>query len=438
MATTVPIPEWKLFARIANETAWNTNAATVDWNIGGNGGGASGWRDLPVARDTILMTPNPNVTFPEYQAGKRAINQQAPIEGAFTTEGEVPMLFFPELVDPLFEAYMGDVTRTPTAGAAALASTAFASVSTLDTQPNGTEQLKFVISSSTASSSAVINIVQNAVTVETITIGTSASSVDGDYYSKGAYDGSSNAVSFTVSGTVTSGNVVISGIDLNTNVFTLTNNPPSTFKLEEGGLARSGSSSNFYNGVAIPSMTLEFDRTAADGMITVTAPLVSRFPATATAGTWASDAKNYYHPFAGWTASITKDGSSFDKLQGATITINPNNALFAVSSGNQQPSGAVSKGAMVTLSLNILPEDSTEWDAFVAQTVADYHIVFTSPNNIVDSTKWTTTFEFSEAYIGNYESGIVDDLVGADLSMTMTDDASDGIIKVTNVCRMPV
>jgi len=439
MAVTVPIPSWKIYGRIAQESAFNTNVATADWNIGGNGGGVYGWRDLPVSVDTVMMQPTVNNIFPAVSAGKRGINQSPPVAGAYSSPGSIPMMYYPELIDPLFQLVMGSSARTPTAGSAALAATAFASVATLDTQPDGTEQLKFVIASSTAASAASIDIIQSAVTVETITIGTSASSVDGDYYSKGAYDGSSNAITFSVSGTVTAGTVAISGIDLNTNVHTFSTTPTAvTAKLEEGGLPKYGTNSGYYNGLVVPSMEITFDRTAADGMVTVTCPVDSRFPAAAAAGTFADDANLYYKARAGWSASFTKGGAAFDKVQSFTMNIMGNAQLFSVSTGDQQPGGAVYQGSEVTMQMAILEEDNTEWAAFTANTVGDYHMVLTSPDYIVDTTYWTTTFEFTKAYIETHESSVNDGLVRSDIGFRTIEDTSDGALKVTNVCRMPI
>lgn len=437
MAVTVPKEFWKQFYRIQIESSFGAGGGTADWNIGGNGGGATGWRDIPVIPGSVNINPKEAQIKPTYAAGKRAMNQQAPVPGAYSVDGSFEMPVYPELIDPFLEAVLGSDSRTPTAGAAALASTLFASVATLDTQPDGTEQLKFVIASSTASSSATIDIIQNAVTVETITIGTSASSVDGDYYSKGAYDGSVNAITFTVGGTVTSGTVVISGIDSNSNVFTLGNTNPS-LKVEEAGQPRSASNSGYYTGVVIPTLQFNFDRTALDGLLMSTATLEAQFVADAAAGTYGNDPKLYYHPLGGWTASITKDGSAVEKLQSADFTIAGNSHLFPVASGAQNPSGATYGAAEVTGTLNIIPEDATEWNEYVGQTVQDVHLLFTSPNNIVDSTKWTILFEFSELYIEDYQENVVNDMFGAALQFHTTDDASDGIVKATIVSRMPV
>lgn len=437
MAAPTPKQLWEQCFRGAFEASWGAGGGTADWNIGGNGGGATGWRDIAVVPGSVRINPTEAQIFAEYSASKRAMNQQPPVAGAYDSPGSFEMSFIPELMYPFFKAVMGGVANVETAGSAALSSTAFASVATLDTQPDGTEVLKFVISSSTAASAAAINIIQNAATVETITIGTSASTVDGDYYSKGAYDGSVNAITFSVDGTVTSGLVVISGVDYVTNTFTMANTNPS-MQIEEGGQPKSATNSSYYAGAVFTDLVLTFDRTAADGLLMATTNFMTKFPTFAAAGTWANDAALYYHPFAGVTASLTKGGAAFDKLVSLDLTITGGTTLFSVASGDQDKAGPDYAPSSLTGTFTILPEDATEWNAFVGQTVGDYHVVFTSPNSIVDSTKWTATIELTKTYIETYVENAQTNQFGAAMGIRTIDDATDGIVKVTTVSRMPV
>lgn len=436
---TVPVPKslWGQFFRAQFEATFAGTVGTADWNIGGNGGGANGFRDLAVMPNSVRITPTETQVFLENAAGKRALNQQAPVPGQYETTGSFEMPFVPELIYPIFRSVLGGVSNVETAGSAALASTLFASVATLDTQPDGTEVLKFVIASSTAASGAAINIIQNAVTVETITIGDNAGSVDGNYYSKGAYDGSVNAITFSIAGTVTGGTVVISGVDYVTSTITPANTNP-TMKLEEAGQPKSASNSGYYAGTAFKDFELNFDKTALDGLVMLTTNFASKFYAAAAATTYGNDVATYYHPFGGWTVTFTKGGVAFDKVQTMTLTVDGGTEHFRVASGDQDVAGLSYGPQQVTLALSILPEDATEWDAFVGQTVGDYHIVITSPNNIVDSTKWTTTIELTKAYIETYAEATSNNEFSADIAMRTIEDSSDGIIKITHVSRMPV
>lgn len=436
---TAPVPKqlWQQFYRAQFETAFGAGGGSVDWNIGGNGGGATGWRDLAVIPGTVGITPTEAQIFMANAAGKRPLNQQPPVPGAYDVTGSFEMPVLPELIYPIFRSIMGGVSNVETAGSAALVATAFASVATLDTQSDGTEMLKFVIASSTAAAGAAINIIQSTVTVETITIGDNAGSVDGNYYSKGAYDGSSAAITFTVDGTVTSGMVTISGIDKVTNTFTMATTNPF-MKLEEAGQPKSAANSSFYTGTAFKDVTLAFDRTAADGLLMATPTFASKFPTFATAGTYANDAALYYHPLGAWTASLTKGGSAFDKVQSISLVIDGGTVLFPVASGGQDSAGGSFADQQVSGTFTILPEDSTEWNNFVGQTAGDYHLIFTSPNFIVDTDPWLITIEMTALYFETYVENAQAGMFGADLGIRPIDEATDGIIKITTVTRMPV
>jgi hypothetical protein len=436
MAVPTPKPLFKQFFRIQAESSYGAGGGSADWNIGGNGGGTVGWRDLPVVPGSVNIEPVETAIFAEVATGKRAMNQQPPVGGLYDVTGSFEMPAFPELVDPILLGVMGGVARVETAGSAAKSAVSFASLATLDTQSDGTEVLKFVIASSTAASGASIDIIQNAVTVETITIGTNAGSVDGNYYSLGAYDGSVNAITFSIAGTVTSGMVTVSGVDFVTNTFTMadTNN---SYKIEEAGQPRSASDSSFYTGAALVDAVFSFDKTAADGLLTLTTNFAAQFPASATVGTFGNHAALYYNPLAGWNVTFTKDGAAYDKVTTLDFTIHGGTELFQVASGDQNPGGLSYGSQWIEGTVGILAEDATEWNDFVGQTEADYHIIFTSPQNIVDTTKWTITIEATKLYLETYvEDTQQDNLFGASLGIRTVEDSSDGIVKITVVSRL--
>jgi hypothetical protein len=246
-----------------------------------------------------------------------------------------------------------------------------------------------------------------------------------------------NAITFSVDGTVTAGQVVVSGVDYVTNTFTMSTSNPS-MKIEEAGQPKSGSNSSFYTGALFKELTLAFDRTALDGLLTATPTFNSKFPTFATAGTYGNDAALYYHPLGGWTASLTKDGSAFDKVQTASLVIDGGTVPFVVASGDQDPAGASYADQQFSGTFTILPEDGTEWNDFVGQTEADYTLVFTSPSYIVDTTPWLITIEMTALYLETYVENAQEGMFGADLGIRTIDEATDGIIKITTRTRMPV
>lgn len=432
---------WSRFFRVRTESSWNaaTPGGGADWALGGIGGGANGWFELPVIKDSDGLQPKSTIIYPGVMAGSRAMNAALPIAGAYPTElGNLEFNFYPELVDRFFRAVFGTVARTETAGTAAQASTAFASLATLTTQPTGNEQLKFVIASSTASSSAAINILEGGVVKETITIGTSASSVNGSYYSKGGY-GAGGTVTFSVAGSVTSGLVTVSGIGYSTNVFTVGNSTPSLV-IEQGGRPEAGSgNSEFFPGCVVPTLVLSYDRSAPDNQLMCNATIQGLNPTTATAGTFANHAAKFYQPFAGWTAAATIDGAAWSEIAAMQLTIQPNTGLYAVSSGAQNPSGKLEGEVEVFGTITLLPDGNSRWADYRASTVRNVEIEFLTPFYVTGTTPYRLLLEMTQTTFSDYTRNRQQNLAqGAELAFRTIYDSSDGPIKATTRCRLPV
>ncbi len=210
---------YKRFWRIstAADPPSTTPETKPDWNTDITG---NGWVDYPEGGDNNLNYLIPHIA-PTISSGIRSAKTVTPVAGRQDPAlGQLAAPLMVETWDRTGIIHMGPPVRTPTAGAAALASTAWLSIATLDTQPGPTEQLSFTIASSTDATGAILSIIQDAVTVETIVIPDSVSSVDGVYYSKKGYDGTTDAITFTVAGTITAGTVTIAGILSTSSVFT--------------------------------------------------------------------------------------------------------------------------------------------------------------------------------------------------------------------------
>ena len=67
---------WSRFFRYRSESAWNaaTPAGGADWALGGIGGGANGWFELPVIKDSDGLQPKSTIIYPSTMAGSRAMN----------------------------------------------------------------------------------------------------------------------------------------------------------------------------------------------------------------------------------------------------------------------------------------------------------------------------------------------------------------------------
>lgn len=435
-------PQWQNYWRVSREAAFGSTVnGDFSWN---EVPGIGGWLDFP-PMDIDGLNATQVTIFPTGQSGSRGMHNAAPVAGAYEPDlGSLEFPVYPELIDPFLYNLFGQVTRTPTAGVAAQASTAFASLATLTTQPDNTEMLKFSISGSTASSSAQINIIQNSVTVETINIGTSVSSVDGDYYSKGGYDGSTNDITFTVSGAVTGGNVIVSGVDYVTNVFTaITGATVPTLQIEQGGRPEAGAgNSEFFTGVVAPSINLSYDRRAADGVLAAAMPLQGLFPgAGSTKTTFANDAVKYYKPMAGWTgtALINNVAGSCNRIVSMNLDFLSNNTLLSASCGSRQPSEAIPGQFEISGTMIIRPDDETDWNNYVNTAVQGLSFDFVTPYFVDGTIGYQFKIEMSEAYIISYTRSRDGEAQTAELGFQASyNDTDSGPIKITTRSRMPI
>jgi hypothetical protein len=433
---------WPRYWRVSTEASFAaaTPGTKAEWILGGNGGGANGWMDFPVNRDQDGLQPKSTLVFPNVAGGVRAMNTADPVAGAYDPAlGALTVPVYPELFDRVLYSIMGGVQRAETAGSAAKASTAFASLADLDTQPNGTEQLKFTIAASTAASSAAINIIQNGATVETITIGSNAGTVNGVYYSKGAYNGSINAITFSVAGTVTDGTVVVAGVDLTTSTFTQGNTNPS-LAIEQGGRQEAGSgNSEFFHGVIVPQCQLTWDRATVDSMLMANLTLQGLFSGAATKTTYANDTDKYYKPLMAWHCTATLDAVTTTELVAVSLNLNNNNELYAVQAGSQNPTGQVPGEFEVFGELTVLPADATLWTAYRNATNKTLVLNFQTPFYIVDTTPYQLQFTMTRVFFGDYTRNRQNQAQGATIPFRAIYNSTDsGAVKIVKKDRMPI
>lgn len=434
---------WRQFLRCRIESSFGgANPQTAnDWNQGVAPGGANGWIDIYDAVDGVGLVPNIPLIFPTGKSGVALMNTADPVPGAQEPGlGQLSFPVYPELSDRFLQTAMGVPTRTPTAGAAAQASTAFASLATLTAQPADNEQLSFTIASSTAASGASINIIQNGVTVETINIPDSASSVDGVYYMRGfVQDGTTNNVTFTVAGTVTGGMVTVAGIsyvDVNFKVLT---DKPSMVIEHAARVERGIANSEFYPGCKTPTLQFAYDRAAADNLWTLTAPINGLAPTVATKTTYADEASKYYRPLAGWNTTVTIDDVLNTEFISANINVNPNSEHFATSTGNRGPTQAVEGLLEAFGTFTTIPNNTDRWDDFDGGTPFKLEIEVLTPYFIEGSTPYRYKFTFNRAYIQTYERQAQGAAQGASLAFRgVRNDTDVGPCQVDVRGRLPV
>src|SRR3990172_13002509 len=131
-------PPFLEYVRYRFEASYGAAAPQTasNWNIGGNGGGVNGWFELPVIK-TAEAQPKSPLIYPMTKSGGRHMNVALPVAGSNPPEqiGSYEFPIYPVLIDRIWQAIFGAVSRVETAGVAAQASTAFSSLAALTTPP---------------------------------------------------------------------------------------------------------------------------------------------------------------------------------------------------------------------------------------------------------------------------------------------------------------
>lgn len=408
-------------------------------------GGSTGWIDALDSLDGAGLQSNAPLIFPSGKVGARFMNNLPPVAGSRLPElGSLTLPVIPDMFVRWLAGIFATNTITPTAGIAAKSSVAFASLATLDTQPDSLEQLVFTIAASTAATGAIINIIQDAQTVESINIGTSGSSVNGVYYSKGAYDGSVNAITFSVAGTVTSGTVVVSGLDYTTHNFKFASTPAPSLVIEQRARVEEGSAnSEFFPGCKIPTCQLAFDRNTQDNLLLATLGIIGLAPTVATSTTYAGDAiagsDAVYLATAGWTGAIQIDDVANLEVVSANININSNDEIYSVASGTQSPTAAAEGLAEFTADLTVIPTDTTRWDDYQAATSRKIELEFLTPHLVNGSTPYQVKITANNVYVATYQRANQSAVQSATMTLRGVYNSTDaGPCQVDVRARMPI
>lgn len=392
--------------------------------------------DLPVIQSSPGLTFNRAIISPLMAAGGRAMNAATPIAGADNPElGTLDAIFYPELMKDLLEGLMGLRTPTDTPGTAALAATTFNSMSgqALDTEPTGSEVLEFTIASSTASASPTIQILSGAVLVETVVLPTSASSIDGTYRSVGGHPG---PITITTTGTVTAGTLAVAGIAYQTNVFQISDTVVNSYAIEQAKRPepRATFESHFFPGCVIEALEFAFDRSAADGLLTVTATISGLQPIGAASTTPDQSVALFSMPFAAWMATLQLDDVDWGEVQSLTLTVTANNGLYAVASGNQAPDNTRTGFFEVVGSIVIIPADGARYDDYIAATEAKLNVIFTTSAFVSGAVPWSFDLEMDKEYIETYENAVDDQLNTATLAIRARQGTAQ-VLEATMVSR---
>ena len=370
--------------------------------------------------------------FPQGQAGKRAMNNRAPVVGRKWSDGsfnyEITSDFFPLLAyaamgslssnmipstepDLLLEELLpGAASKSlvllnqPSDGGAiirfhipeAAVSGGWISLSGIDSYGNGASE---VISFSTAGS------------FWTRTSFSSIAASGIEVYSDGA------------------GTLNIQGVQAYEHIISIneTSNPSLSIERHGDPTAGATSMSRMYTGMVVQELSMNTPAEARDGLVTGAVTLEGNPTATCVATSLNSVSAVRVWP--SWSLSFSRENITYDKVVNFSMDFTAGNRNYRTAAGAQNPQGAVYLGQELTGAIDILLNDETEYNRWQGA----------SSNSMVAKwdSNWKLTSTLNQLIYASMNSLYFEDLSKSEddglLQMTgdfrTINDANNGLIK---------
>lgn len=422
-------PTWKRGLRITREATWGTTPTAGNYNEGGKT-----FSILTTSAPGSLQPNAPHI-IPMGQVGKRSMHQYAPVPGRRRAEGSLDIPFASDTGGLLLAAAIGGVSTvlTADAGNPLKASGAIgASPATIGsiTAPANGAFLAFVIASATGGSGsiAVAGVTADGETVtETVAV-----SGNGTFYTQRSYasiTGNQVVVTHTLTGSPT---ITVNGYLKATHTISQSDSNFSLTIEEHGDPSAGSGNAWFYKGSLIRNLGIAFDAADQQGLLVLSADFVGKYPVAATKTTFQQPV---HVPFPAWTAAITRDGSSYNRVRSFNATYATGSDVVDTANGTQDPQGPFYGSRSLTGQVTFALEGSQEYDDWEDIVVRDFAIVFTTPFNLsVDTTAYhALTLDLAQVYLTNFTPGDDNGLATATFDFYTRDDATDGILEATLV-----
>lgn len=401
-------------------------------NSSTNPGWWQGGRWFDITTDGLPDLDDRQATiFPQGQAGKRAMNNRAPVVGRKWSDGsfnyEITSDFFPLIA----YAAMGSLSSNMIPGT---------DFDLLVEEPIAAGTSKNLVLADQPSDGGAI--------LRFYLTGTSTGgwfSVSGiDSYGNGA----SEVISFSSAGSfwtrtsfsavgasgirVWSGNaatLTIQGIQAYEHIVSVneTSNPSLSFERFGDPTAGDTSRTRFYTGMVVQNFTLDTPAETRDGLVTGSVSLEGNPTATCAATNLNSVSAVRVWP--SWSLSLTREGVAYDKVMNFSMDFTAGNRNYRTATGFQNPQGAVYLGQELTGSIDILLNDESEYNRWQGA----------SSNNIV--AKWNSNWKLTstldqlihasmnQLYFEDLSKGDADGLLNLTGDFRTINDANNGLLK---------
>ena len=343
------------------------------------------WHTL-VTEDLPTLQEQRATIFPSGHAGDRRINQQPPVQGRKWSEGGFSAPVIPDFLGPLLYAAMGGASTdmVPQASAPQLLRAneplnANPKALVLNNQPESGGkilqiQLSGGIPAGTISISGIDSYGNGA--SEQISFASAQSVIA---YTRTAWS-SIAASGISITGAST-GVVSVSAIKHWLHTFRVNSSAPTLAfeRLNDPTAGEASANLSFmHTGMVLTNMTLTADSEAVDGIFMVSADFEGE-PTGSSAET-TLHAPSPLRIWPAWGLRIRRDnGTQWDVVQNADMTIATGNRNYRAAAGVQGPQGSFFGATEYTGNITILLNDELEYDKWKNASEIQAHWLFTSP-----------------------------------------------------------
>lgn len=418
--------------KMAVETGKRAEAASgnnLAWFQGGR------WVDL-VLTEIPSLYDRQALIFPSGQAGKRAMNQLAPVPGRKWSDGDLNTVVTSEFLGLMWYAALGGASHNtvPSTASALLAASPIQSdgqTRTLTTQPTDSGALLQIKLTGTTGSG---NLTVAGVTSE----GLAASEVisfdaSGTLYTRNSF---SSVTGITINSVQTlGGSIGVNGIKyFEHTFFPATSNP--TFSIEKHGDPAAGatSKSQIYLGMVMQTLGMSFPAATRDGVIEVSTTWEGNPTATCVASVLNEASTIRIWP--AWATQLTRDGATYTAVTDFSVDIGAGNRNYRSAAGVQEPQGSFFGSQEVTGSFSLLLSDETEFNRWRGASKQNLVAITNTPWKLTSSQNIWMAASLPNTYFENVSTSDDDGafMYSADFRMI---DHSQGVVRVTLRDQIP-
>lgn len=369
--------------------------------------------------------------FPQGQAGKRAMNNRAPVVGRKWSDGsfnfEVTSDFFPVIA----YAGMGSLSSNmvPSTQFELLADEPIAADTSnslvLTEQPSdGGAILRFWVDTTSAGgwiSVSGIDSHGNGAS-EVISFGSG-----GSFWTRTSFSAIGASSIQVYSGNTA--NITVQGVKYYEHIVSVneTSNPSMSIERHGDPTAGATSRSRMYTGMVVQDFSLNTPAEARDGLVTGAVTLEGNPTATCLATSLNSVSAVDVWP--SWTLSFTREGTAYDQVVNFSMDYTAGNRNYRSATGSQNPQGAVYLGQELTGSIDILLSDETEYNRWQGASSNNLVAKWNSPWKLTSTENQLIYASMTQLYFEDLSKNDADGLLQLTGDFRTINDANNGLLK---------